>query len=308
MNYAEFGKQLETICAINITPFKENTKEIDWDGFEENVNFLLENGVKVIVPCGNTGEFYALTLEEAKAVTKKVVEIVNGRAIVMAGIGYSVPTAIELGLFAQQAGADCVMIHQPIHPYVTESGMVAYVKNIVEALDVPAVLYFKDPNLSDNVLKELAPLKKLVAVKYAVNDLPRFAKTVREISPENPITWICGTAEKWAPFFFQAGAVGFTSGLINVCPQKSFAMLNALQTGDQETVWRIWEETLPFEDLRAKYNNGNNVVVVKEAMEQSGLRAGVTREPVDPLDDRDKAEVAKILGSWGLLPETTAMA
>jgi 4-hydroxy-tetrahydrodipicolinate synthase len=91
--------------------------------------------------------------------------------------------------------------------------------------------------------------------------------------------------------------------LINLYPQKSFEMLTALQQGDQETAWQAWEDTLPFENLRAKYNNGNNVVVVKQAMNQLGLTAGVTREPVDPLDDHDRAEVTKILRSWGLLAQ-----
>ncbi|MCZ8517344.1 dihydrodipicolinate synthase family protein [Paenibacillus filicis] len=307
MSFAKLSKQLETICAINITPFYMNTKEIDYKGLEENVNFLINNGAKVIVPCGNTGEFYTLTIEEAKTVTKRVVEIVNGRAIVMAGVGYSMETAIELGTFAQQAGADCIMIHQPIHPYVTEQGYISYFKKIIEALEIPSIIYFKDPNLSDDVLKELAPLDKLVGVKYSINDLQRFAKVVREVPKETNITWICGTAEKWAPFFYHAGAKGFTSGLVNVYPQKSFELLKALQQEDQETIWSVWDEVLPFENLRAKYANGNNVVVVKEAMEQVGLRAGVTREPVDPLDKEDQAEVSKILASWGLLNEKAGL-
>lgn len=62
------------------------------------------------------------------------------------------------------------------------------------------------------------------------------------------------------------------------------------------------EEALPFENLRAKYHAGNNVAVVKEAMEQRGLRAGITREPVDPLNEADKKEVMAILHQWGLLP------
>jgi 4-hydroxy-tetrahydrodipicolinate synthase len=80
----------------------------------------------------------------------------------------------------------------------------------------------------------------------------------------------------------------------------------ALQQGDRETAWKAWEDTLPFENLLAKYNNGNNVIVVKEAMNQIGLTAGVTREPVDPLDEQDKVEVVSILQSWGLLkPQET---
>ena len=300
MSVHDLGKKLETISAINITPFYPDNKKIDWAAFEENINFLLEHGLKVIVPCGNTGEFYALTLEEAKEEIKRTVEIVKGRALVVAGIGYSLGTAIELGRYAQQAGADAVMIHQPIHPYVTNEGAASYFRKIIEALDIPSVIYFKDAALSDDVLKELAPLEKFVAVKYAINDLPRFAKLVQETSSQADLTWICGTAEKWAPFFFQAGAKGFTSGLVNLHPQKSFDMLHALQAGDQEAVWKVWKEILPFEDLRAKYHHGNNVAVIKEAMNQLGLAAGATREPVDVLNQEDKREVEQILESWGM--------
>ncbi|NEU32255.1 dihydrodipicolinate synthase family protein [bacterium LRH843] len=301
MNYKEIAKKLETICTINVTPFYKDTLEIDWNGLEENIHFLLKNGAEVIVPNGNTSEFYALTLEEAKQETRKVVELVNGRATVVAGVGYSVPTAIELGKDAQEAGADCVMIHQPIHPYINASGAVSYFKKIIEALDIPSIIYFKDPHLSDDVIKELAPLDKFIGAKYAINDLPRFRKLVSEVPKEYNLVWICGTAEKWAPFFYNAGATGFTSGLVNIYPESSFTMLKGLQSGDMDSVWKVWGETVEFENLRAKYNNGNNVVVIKEAMEMVGLTAGLTREPVGPLKEEDRQVLAKILKSWNLL-------
>lgn len=300
MSYSTFSEKLSTITAINIVPFEKETKVINWKGLEENIQFLLKHGSKVIVPNGNTGEFYALTLEEAKNITKEVARLVDGRATVVAGVGYAADIAIDLGIEAQKAGADCVMIHQPIHPYITEKGAVEYFKKIIDALDIPSIIYFKDPNLSDNVLKELSSLEKLVGVKYAINDLPRFAKVVSDIPKEHNIAWICGTAEKWAPFFFHAGAVGFTSGLVNLYPAKSFELLTALRDDNKEIVWKAWHEILPFEDLRAKYNNGNNVVVIKEAMEQLGLTAGVTREPVSPLGESDQKEVYNILKSWNL--------
>lgn len=303
MDYKEFAKRFHTICAISITPFYKDTKKVDWSGLDENVEFLLKHGTEVVVPNGNTGEFYTLTLEEAKQETRRVVEVVKGRATVVAGIGYSADTAIELGKDAQEAGADCVMIHQPIQPYITTEGAVNYFKKIIEALDIPAIIYFKDPNLSDDVIKQLAPIEKFVGVKYAINDLPRFKKIVREIPKEHNLAWVCGTAEKWAPFFYHAGATGFTSGLINILPELSFTMLKALREGDHETVWNVWEKSVGFEDLRAKYNNGNNVVVIKEAMEMIGLTAGVTREPVAPLNQDDREEVVRILKSWNLLKE-----
>lgn len=300
MDYAKFSKELETISGISLTPFKEGSKDIDWDAVKENIEFLIGNGVEVIVPCGNTSEFYALTIEEAKEEIKKVTEIVNGRAKIVAGIGYSLQTAVDLGNYAEEVGADAVMIHMPVHPYITERGLTAYFREVIEALNIPSLIYFKDPTISDNVIKQLASIDKLVGVKYAINDLPRFAKIVYDVPAEEyNLTWICGTAEKWAPFFYSVGAKGFTSGLVNIYPQKSFELLNALRENDQEVIWKVWREVMPFEDLRAKYNNGNNVVVIKEAMELVGLNAGVTREPVSPLNEADRQEVMDLLKSWG---------
>ncbi|GAK01577.1 dihydrodipicolinate synthase family protein [Geomicrobium sp. JCM 19055] len=297
----KIAKALETISGIPITPFRATDGQIDWTHYKETVDLIVENGIDVIVPCGNTSEFYALSLNEAKEQIRKTVENVNGRALVMAGIGYAVPTAIELGNYAKEVGADAVMVHMPIHPYVTTGGVKAYFQEIIEALDIPTVIYFKDPEVSDEVLIELAPLDNFVGVKYAINDLPRFAKIVRTVPEEHGVTWICGTAEKWAPFYWHAGAKGFTSGLVNILPGKAVEMLEALRSDDHTNVWKLWEEILPFEDLRAKYNQGNNVVVIKEAMEMLGQHAGVTRAPVDALSDTDKALVRELLHSWNLL-------
>ncbi|MBM7573388.1 dihydrodipicolinate synthase family protein [Aquibacillus albus] len=305
MDYKNFSKQLETISGITITPFKKYSKEIDWDGVKENVEFLIRKGLKVIVPCGNTSEFYSLTIAEAKEEIRRVVEYVDGRALVIAGIGYAVDTAIEMGSYAKDVGADGVMIHMPIHPYITNNGATAYFRKVIQSVDLPSIIYFKDPHLSDDILHELAPLEKFVAVKYAVNHLPRFTYTTQTLDPNHHVTMICGTAEKWAPFFYQAGAKGFTSGLVNVYPEKSFELLEALQRSDMEDVWKIWREILPFEELRAKYNSGNNVVVVKEAMNLLGLNAGVTREPVGELSQADKQAVTDLIKDWGITLQTT---
>ncbi|QSO53640.1 dihydrodipicolinate synthase family protein [Alicyclobacillus curvatus] len=299
--YTGLRKALEHVSAIPITPFHPETGEILWEALHQNVGYLLRSGVKVVVSCGNTGEYFSLTMEEAVAVTRRVIQEVQSSAITVAGVGYSVDTAIELGKRAAEDGADAVLIHQPIHPYITSQGAYEYYETIIEALPVPSIIYFKDPNLSDEILLELSNLPKFVAVKYAINDLPRFAKTAHHLM-EKDVTLICGTAERWAPFFFMAGATGFTSGLVNVSPQRSLAMLRALQSHDEREVWRIWHEVLPFEELRAKEQSGYNVAVIKEALNQLNFPAGRTRQPVGTLPAEDKQAVAQVLRAWNMAP------
>ena len=300
MDYSDLAERLRTVHAINVTPFREDGS-VDRASLEKNVEFLLSNGLEVIVPCGNTGEFYSLSLEEAEAVTRFVVERVDGRATVVAGIGHDMKTAGRMASSAQDAGADAVMIHQPAHPYLTPEGLVRYYTGIARSLDIGVALYVRHETIDREVLHRVTALENVVAIKYAINDLPTLGYLVQSI--EDPVVWICGTAEMWAPFFFVVGAEGFTSGLVNVAPEKSLEMLQGLRAGDSESVQAVWREVAPLERLRARAHSGYNVAVIKAAMDLLGLAPGRVREPASELDETDRQELVRILKAWGKLEE-----
>lgn len=296
MKYDELIDKLRDVHAINVTPFREDGG-IDYEGLEANVRFLIENGAKVVVPCGNTGEFYALTVEEAEVVTRFVVEKVGGRATVVAGIGYDLKTAERLALSAQDAGADAVMVHHPVHPYLMTEGLVQYYEAIAKSVDVGVALYVRDAAINAEVLGRVTAMDNVVAVKYAVNDLPLFGSILQAV--DSPVAWICGSAEMWAPFFFAVGAEGFTSGLVNLAPEKSLTMFEGLKRRDRDLVRDVWNEVAPLERLRSRHHNGNNVTVIKAGMNLMGLPGGRVREPISQLDGEDERELASILEAWG---------
>ena len=103
MAYQELIEKLRNVHAVHVTPFRDDGT-IDYGGLEENIRFLLEGGVRVIVPCGNTGEFYALTVEEAQAVTQFVVEKVAGKMVV--------------GAVALLLASACVNVTEPKYSWV----------------------------------------------------------------------------------------------------------------------------------------------------------------------------------------------
>jgi 4-hydroxy-tetrahydrodipicolinate synthase len=300
MDYADLASRLRTVHAINVTPFREDG-DVDYASLEKNVEFLISYGLEVIVPCGNTGEFYSLSVEEAKAVTRFVTETVNGRAKVLAGIGYDTKTAGQMASFAQDAGADAIMVHQPVHPYLTGEGLIRYYTEIARGVNIGVVLYARHAAIDRDVLDQVTAIENVLAVKYAINDLPGFGNLVQSI--DNPVVWICGTAEMWAPFFFVVGAEGFTSGLVNIAPKMSLKMLEGLKKGDRHSVQAVWREVAPLERLRAKAHNGYNVSVIKEGMDLLGLAPGRIREPASKLDEADRQELVRILRSWGKLDE-----
>ena len=298
MDHEKLAERLRTVHAINVTPFRED-RGVDYDLLERNIEFLIASGLGVIVPCGNTGEFYALSVAEAQAVTRFVVKQVGGRAAVLAGIGYDLGTAREMALAAQEVGADAVMVHQPVHPYLMTEGLIRYYADIARSVEIGVVLYARHEAIDQVVLGRIADIENVLAIKYAINDLPRFADLVESV--EGPVVWVCGTAEMWAPFFFAAGAEGFTSGLVNIAPEMSLTMLDGLRKGDAEAVRTVWRQVAQIERLRAKKHNGNNVSVIKEGMNLAGLPAGQVREPLGELDDTDRQELIQILRSWGKL-------
>ena len=103
-----------------------------------------------------------------------------------------------------------------------------------------------------------------------------------------------------SPFFWVGGAVGFTSGLVNVTTTPSFEMLHALHRGDMAGAMAVWRRVKAFEDLRARRNAANNVPIVKEAMAQLGLCGRTVRAPISEVPEAERAEVAALLASLGL--------
>ena len=121
---------------------------------------------------------------------------------------------------------------------------------------------------------------------------------------------MCGLAEGWAAPFHALGARGFTSGLVNVAPERSLAILAALDSGEYAEARRLVAEIAPFEAMRAKYNNGSNVTVVKEAMALAGVPVGPVRAPgLVALEPADRARLAEVVRGWNAPgPESLRMA
>jgi 4-hydroxy-tetrahydrodipicolinate synthase len=289
---------LRSVVAIPVAPFAEDG-QIDTSALSRIVGRMADAGVLAMTPNGNTGEFYALAREEYGQAVETTVATVAGKGLVITGIGFDSATAVEMGRSAAAAGVDGVMIHQPLHPYQSSGGWVAYHRAIASALpEIAVVLYIKDPIVTGSMLHEVVDAcPNVVGVKYAVGDVVRFASLVSAFGTGD-LAWVCGLAEPWAPFFWVAGATGFTSGLANVDPGLSLEMLRCLRGGDYDGAMRVWRSVKPFEDLRARRNSANNVSVVKEALAQLGLCDRRVRPPLEPLDAAERDEVASILARW----------
>lgn len=291
---------LRSVVMITVTPF-DGAGQVDGPGYRSVLRRTLDAGIDVVTPNGNTSEFYSLTAVERDQALVLTVEEAADRALVVAGVGYDVQTAVESARTARTAGAGAVMIHQPVHPYLSAEGWVDYHRAVADAVpELGVVCYLRSPHIPAGALAELARVApNFVGVKYAVPDPVAFGQAVHVVEDAvgaGRLVWICGLAETWAPFFWPVGAEGFTSGLANVTPELSLKLLAALRA-DRGAARDLWRLLKPFEDLRAANGSADNVSVVKEALAQLDLCGRTVRPPISELSTAGRTEVAAWLKS-----------
>lgn len=265
------------------------------------VERALKAGVHILTANGNTGEFYSLTTDEAVAMVQSAAGHIKGRCPLVAGVGRAIPDATRLAKASADAGADALMIHQPPDPFVAPRGVVDYVNAVSDAgNNLPIILYLRNDGIGIDAIATLCEIPGVVGVKWATPN-PMKLKAAIAASPED-IVWVGGLAEVWAPTFYAVGARGFTSGLINVWPERSVAISQALEAGDYQKARDLIAQMQVFEDIRAEEQGGANVPGVKAALAMMGEDCGGVRPPAAwPLTDDQTARLRVFMDENGLL-------
>lgn len=268
---------LTGISGILVTPYDENG-DVAPSRLAPILDRALSAGVHMPVVNGNTGEFYALTTEEASTMVREVVRLVDGRAPVLAGIGRGIRDAMALARVSAEAGATALMVHQPPDPFVSPRGTLDYLKAIADASGaLPMMLYLRNDAIGTKAIADLCALPQVKGIKWATPNPLKLAEAKAACDPD--LVWVGGLAEIWAPAFYAVGARGFTSGLINVWPERSLAIHTALEAGDYAQANALIAGMKAFEEVRAEEMNGTNVTGVKAALLAMGRDCGPTRPP-----------------------------
>ncbi|WP_370194612.1 MULTISPECIES: dihydrodipicolinate synthase family protein [Aurantimonas] len=291
---------LAGISGILVTPY-DAAGDVAPSKLAPILDRALAAGVHMPVVNGNTGEFYALTTDEAVTMVQEVAALVDGRAPLLAGVGRGIRDACRLARASADAGATALMIHQPPDPFVAPRGTVDYVRAIIDASGgLPVMLYLRNDAIGTKGIAALCALPGVKGVKWATPNPMKLAEAIAACDPS--ITWVGGLAEVWAPAFYAVGARGFTSGLINVWPERSMAIHAALEASDYAAARDLIAGMRAFEEIRAEELNGTNVTGVKAALAAMGDDCGPTRPPSAwPLTEAQQARMTGFLTANGLI-------
>lgn len=276
-----------------ITTFDESGR-VDLAGMEPVIEGVLADGVTGIVACGTTGEGYALSLEERRAVTARIHEVVGGRVPVLGGVGgMSTDQALDHALLAKALGLDGLMVAAPAYCLPTQLELAQHVRAVLGAAGLPAVLY-DYPQRSGvsfglEALDELAGLDAILGIKEASGELERIAVLLERYGGSMDV--VCG-ADAAAPVFFDAGVRCWIGGIANALPAAHVAML---APDTRSEVHQAIVAILEFIEA------GNYIAKIKAAMTMRGLDVGVPRAPMASLSVEEIEELGELLdaaGSW----------
>jgi 4-hydroxy-tetrahydrodipicolinate synthase len=286
-----------SIVAI-VTPFLAGV--IDEEKLRELVEFQIENGTDAIVPCGTTGESSTLDYAEHDRVIKIVVEQVNKRIPVIAGVGSnSTREAIRITGHAKELGADGALLVTPYYNKPSQEGLFLHYQAIADAVALPQVLYNVPGRTAVNLLPEtvarLANHPNIVAIKEATGSLQQ-ACEILALCGEN-IAVLSGDDFVTLPML-ACGAKGVISVAANIMPKEVAALVHAFFAGKLDEARRLHLYLLKI--CNALFIE-TNPVPVKTGVSLMGKCSDEVRLPLAPLAGANRAKLCAVMSHYGLI-------
>jgi 4-hydroxy-tetrahydrodipicolinate synthase len=290
-----------------VTPFKADGS-VDEERMTALIRRQIEGGVRLLVPCGTTGESATMTEEEDRLVIRLTIEAARVRgARVIAGTGSnSTAAAIEYARAARDAGADAVLVVAPFYNKPTQDGLYAHFRAVAESIEgLPVVIYNVPGRTSSNIaaptaLRLARDVENIVAVKEASGDLSQIMAILRE-RPEN-FRVLSGDDALTLPMI-ALGADGVISVASNETPDLMARMCDLALAGSWAEARALHFRLLPLMEVNFIESSPGPV---KAALKLMNLLEENFRLPLVPIQEKSRARVREVLEELGLLVEQTA--
>ena len=215
-----------------VTPFNE--EGIDFEAFEKNLDWQVENGTDAIIVCGTTGEAATMSEEEQKQAIKFAVDKINKRIPVIAGTGSNnTAQVIKMSRFAEKVGADGLLIVNPYYNKSTQKGIITHYYTIADAVSTPIIVYNvpgrTGMNITASTMFELSKHKNIIGVKEASGNISQITEIAMLCGPKFDI--YSGNDDHVVPLL-SLGGVGVISVSANIIPKDMHDLVMKYLEGD----------------------------------------------------------------------------
>ncbi|MFP6682824.1 MAG: 4-hydroxy-tetrahydrodipicolinate synthase [Gammaproteobacteria bacterium] len=267
---------------------------IDWDRFENLLDFHVSQGTDAIVAIGTTGESATLSEREHCDAVARVVDHINGRVPVIAGTGAnSTAEAIRLTECAAEADVDACLLVTPYYNKPTQEGLYQHFKAVAEAVPISQILYNVPGRTACDMLPEtvvrLSKIDNIIGIKEATGEVERVAQLRAGCGAD--FVLLSGDDATGREFML-AGGDGVISVTANVVPREMSDLCRAALAGDSKRAHNIDAKlALLHNELFCE----SNPIPVKWAVQAMGLTDEGIRLPMTWLSSAGQTRVSKAL-------------
>jgi 4-hydroxy-tetrahydrodipicolinate synthase len=279
------------------TPF--TGEEVDYEGFENLVDFQIKNGITGILAAGTTGESPVLSWDEHNKVTEVVAKKTKGKCICIAGTGSNnTKETLEGTKHAAEVGAEAALLVDPYYngPSSLEIRM-EYVAPVAKAFSDMDIIPYVIPGRTGAQLlpEDLALLFKqypnVGTVKEATANLDNMKRTRECCGPD----FLILSGDDGMTFDMmvdpQIKASGVISVASNVAPKAVTEMAQLLDAGNEAEAKALAEKLDPLFNLvtvktmeQTPYGEvscrARNPLAYKTLMAILGMPSGGCRQPL----------------------------
>ncbi|MCS4503490.1 4-hydroxy-tetrahydrodipicolinate synthase [wastewater metagenome] len=282
-----------------VTPMHDDGS-VDEAALERLVEFHIANGTDAIVAVGTTGESATLDYDEHCYVMRRVVEMVQGRTVVIGGTGAnSTWEAVKLTRCAMEGGCDAALLVTPYYNKPTQEGLYQHFRTVAEDVPIPQLIYNVPGRTACDILPDtvdrLADISNIVGIKEATGSVERAQELVERCGDR--IDVFCGEDAKNLALML-VGAKGAISVTANVAPRQMHEMCAAALRGDREEAERI---DARLAALHKALFVETNPIPVKWAVQQLGFIGPGIRLPMTPLSEQHHETVLQAMKLAGCL-------
>jgi len=287
-----------------VTPFKADGA-VDEEALTRLIEYQLTSGIKLLVPCGTTGESATMTEAEDQFVIRHAIELARDRGRVIAGTGSnSTAVAIENSKIAKALGADAVLVVAPFYNKPTQHGLYAHFRAIADAVDIPIVIYNVPGRTSCNIAAETTlrlarDCENIVAVKEASGNLAQIMEILRS-RPEG--FGVLSGDDAFTFSMIALGADGLISVASNEAPVLMGRLVNLTLEGNWDEARELHYRLLPLMDANFIESSPGPV---KAGLAMMNLIEENYRLPLVAIETENREVLRQVLSDLGLLEEAS---
>jgi 4-hydroxy-2-oxoglutarate aldolase len=283
------------------TPFDEVSGDVSPIHLRENLRRWLEQRIDGIVLFGSTGEGALLDEEEKARLTGFAREVVPAGIPLVAGTsGESTRATIRQAKTLAAEGVDALLVHPPAYfgPYLSPAAIREHFTAVADAAPVPVILYhipkYTKVTLEPGLVAELTRHPNVAGLKDSSGDIRRFADYTNACEQGCRLFVGNGTLLYTA---LELGAVGGILAVAVFAPTLCVDLLAAFRAGETGSAGQIQGRITPLHrEIVAAYGG----VGVKAALDRVGYRGGRPRRPLQPLGEKERSALARVMQEAGL--------